>query len=116
MNPQSTARRPVALVTGGSQGIGAAIALQLAHDGFDVAITTLQDDGASDGASVAQIQPAARVRCVCAATWPTCTTTLVCSMRSAPGAVCRPAWSTTQAWDRRAAAICWTSAPRTSTG
>lgn len=56
MNPQSTARRPVALVTGGSQGIGAAIALQLAHDGFDVAITTLQDDGASDGASVAQIQ------------------------------------------------------------
>lgn len=56
MNPQSTARRPVALVTGGSQGIGAAIALQLAHDGFDVAITTLQDDGVSEGASVAQIQ------------------------------------------------------------
>lgn len=53
MNPQSTGQRPVALVTGGSQGIGAAIALQLAQDGFDVAITALEDDG---GGHAAQIQ------------------------------------------------------------
>jgi NAD(P)-dependent dehydrogenase (short-subunit alcohol dehydrogenase family) len=32
-------------VTGGSRGIGASIAVELARDGFDVAITAMDDDG-----------------------------------------------------------------------
>ena len=48
MNPTST--RPVALVTGGSRGIGAGIATELAGDGFDVAITarTVQEGEARE--------------------------------------------------------------------
>jgi NAD(P)-dependent dehydrogenase (short-subunit alcohol dehydrogenase family) len=44
MHPQ----RPLALVTGGRRGIGAAIAVALASDGFDVAITDVAVDGADD--------------------------------------------------------------------
>lgn len=43
--------RPVALVTGGSQGIGAAIAVELARQGFDVAITAL-DPGDETAAAI----------------------------------------------------------------
>jgi NAD(P)-dependent dehydrogenase (short-subunit alcohol dehydrogenase family) len=38
--------RPTALITGARRGIGAAIAIDLAKLGFDVAITDLADDGA----------------------------------------------------------------------
>jgi NAD(P)-dependent dehydrogenase (short-subunit alcohol dehydrogenase family) len=37
-----TSKRPVAIVTGGSRGIGAGIAVELARCGFDVALTALE--------------------------------------------------------------------------
>jgi NAD(P)-dependent dehydrogenase (short-subunit alcohol dehydrogenase family) len=43
-NNNKTIQRPVALVTGGRRGIGAAIVLQLARDGYDVAFTCRNED------------------------------------------------------------------------
>jgi NAD(P)-dependent dehydrogenase (short-subunit alcohol dehydrogenase family) len=44
----SSSRRPVAIVTGARRGIGAAIAVELATRGFDVAITDLIEHGADE--------------------------------------------------------------------
>jgi 3-oxoacyl-[acyl-carrier protein] reductase len=51
--------RSVALVTGGSRGIGCAVALQLAGDGFDVAIGYRTDEAAA-ARTVAEIEALGR--------------------------------------------------------
>jgi NAD(P)-dependent dehydrogenase (short-subunit alcohol dehydrogenase family) len=43
-NNNNISQRPIALVTGGRRGIGAAIVLRLARDGFDVAFTCRNED------------------------------------------------------------------------
>ena len=47
-SPTFSSSRPVAIVTGARRGIGAAIAVELATHGFDIAITDLSDDGADE--------------------------------------------------------------------
>src|ERR1043166_4198550 len=51
----------VALVTGAQQGIGAAIAVALAQEGADVALTSLDDEPAAEEAA-ARIREAGRRR------------------------------------------------------
>ncbi|MBB5122372.1 3-oxoacyl-ACP reductase [Streptomyces eurocidicus] len=53
--------RPVALVTGGSRGIGRAVVLRLAEDGFDVAFCYHAHSDAADAAAEAAEAAGARV-------------------------------------------------------
>ncbi|EPH05558.1 hypothetical protein HMPREF1531_00987 [Propionibacterium sp. oral taxon 192 str. F0372] len=59
MNEQS---RPVALVTGGSRGIGRAIVTRLAHDGFDVAFCFAANKDAANE-TISALPPEATALC-----------------------------------------------------
>lgn len=56
--PETTADRPVALVTGASYGIGAACALALARDGFDIAATEIKADALNELAAAVEAEGA----------------------------------------------------------
>ncbi len=58
--PNATGGRGVALVFGGSRGIGAAIAGRLAHDGYHVAITYVSRPDSADGVVAAVVQAGRR--------------------------------------------------------
>jgi len=51
MAAQASATRPTAFVTGASQGIGAAIALALAREGYDVALSSRRVEALADTAA-----------------------------------------------------------------
>jgi NAD(P)-dependent dehydrogenase (short-subunit alcohol dehydrogenase family) len=51
MAQHSTTARPTAFITGGSQGIGAAVAVALARDGYDVAISSRRPEALADTAA-----------------------------------------------------------------
>jgi 3-oxoacyl-[acyl-carrier protein] reductase len=51
--PQPVSDQPVAIVTGGSRGIGRAIALRLANDGYDVVIAYKENGAAAEEAVAA---------------------------------------------------------------
>lgn len=57
-----TARRPLAIVTGAARGIGAAIALELVDNGFDLAVTDLEEASAADVVALAR-ERGADARC-----------------------------------------------------
>ena len=44
MTSSQTTRRPTVLVTGASQGIGAGIAVEMARQGYDVAVTSTRPE------------------------------------------------------------------------
>jgi NAD(P)-dependent dehydrogenase (short-subunit alcohol dehydrogenase family) len=44
MTSSQTTRRPTVLVTGASQGIGAGIAVEMARQGYDVAVTSMRPE------------------------------------------------------------------------
>src|SRR5215475_8247696 len=54
----------VALVTGAQQGIGAAIAIALAEEGADVALTWLDDQSAAEGVAARVRQAGRRVHLI----------------------------------------------------
>ncbi|MEU5366062.1 3-oxoacyl-[acyl-carrier-protein] reductase [Streptomyces sp. NPDC005925] len=55
------AARPVALVTGGSRGIGRAVVVRLAEDGYDIAFCYRSDSSAAEAAAKAAEAAGARV-------------------------------------------------------
>lgn len=57
-------RRPVALVTGSSRGLGAATAIHLAHDGYDLAITYRSKESEAQAVAAECVQAGATVEVI----------------------------------------------------